>query len=370
MSEQKNPNDINFDDEFLNIELDSVHTDVNSDTDSALDADFDELFNKTIPVSSESSSKPDLGTSYPSDDLTLDGLTSDAFGIHLNDTLVGHDITSGGIDLSKIIDDPSQHNPSEVSLSQAPNTADNTPHLDGTDAAAALLGATALAGISASTSSNDSDSNPSQEGKPTKKAGLFGKKDVASKATKPAKTKISKSTGDKGDFTGLLNNPQKLNKMILGGVIALILVGLALYMAMSGNESTPTNATPTPVNTPAPATNAEVAPTPQTQTETVSDVPTSADDNILPEIKPVVNPDEILNAEIPNDPTLIKEEIDRLADKEAQIAEQEKLIQDQLTMMEDMTTAKAEHIALLEAQIAELEKQKGNTSAEPATQSK
>lgn len=75
----------------------------------------------------------------------------------------------------------------------------------------------------------------------------------------------------------------------------------------------------------------------------------------------MVNPDEILNAEIPTDPALIKEEIDRLADKDAQIAEQEKLIQDQLTLMEDLTTAKAEQIALLEAQIAELENQKNST---------
>ncbi len=368
MSEQKNPNDINFDDEFLNIELDSVHTDVNSDTDSALNADFDELFNKTIPVSSEPSSKPDLGASDLSDDLILDGLTSDAFGINLTDTVAGHDITSGGIDLSKITDELSQHSPSEVSLPQTPNTADNTPHLDGADTAA-LLGATALAGIAGSSSSNDSDSSPNPESKPTKKAGLFGKKDATSKAPKPAKTKIPKSAGDKGDLTGLLDNPQKLNKMILGGVIALILVGVALYMAMSGNESPPpTNAAPTPVNTPAPDANAEVAPTPQTQT--VSGAATPAGDDILPEIKPVVDPDEILNAEIPDDPALIKEEIDRLADKEAQIAEQEKLIQDQLTMMEDMTTAKAEHIALLEAQIAELEKQKGNNPAAPTTESK
>ena len=131
-------------------------------------------------------------------------------------------------------------------------------------------------------------------------------------------------------------------------------------MVIGGNDEsidhhhalTPAVGTPTPAATPEPE---QV----ETQNQNIEHIDTT--DSILPTIKPVVDPDEILNATIPTDPTLIKEEIDRLTDKDAQITEQEKLIQDQLTLMEDLTTAKAEQIALLEAQIAELEKQKNST---------
>ena len=82
-----------------------------------------------------------------------------------------------------------------------------------------------------------------------------------------------------------------------------------------------------------------------------------------------VNPDEILNAEVPNDPALVKEEIDRLKDTDTRLNEQGKIAEEQLTVMEELTTAKAEQIALLEAQIKELEKQKANAGAVPAPQS-
>ena len=194
--------------------------------------------------------------------------------------------------------------------------------------------------------------------KPTKKgaSGLFGKKDLPkpSKRPKPAKA------GGTDDLTKLLGNSKKLNTIILGGVIILALIGVMLYMVIGGNDEsidhhhalTPAVSTPTPTTTPEPE---QV----ETQNQNIEHI--DATDSILPTIKPVVDPDEILNATIPTDPTLIKEEIDRLTDKDAQIAEQEKLIQDQLTLMEDLTTAKAEQIALLEAQIAELEKQKNST---------
>ena len=75
-----------------------------------------------------------------------------------------------------------------------------------------------------------------------------------------------------------------------------------------------------------------------------------------------VNPDEILNAQVPSDPALVKEEIDRLSDTNSRLKEQGKIAEDQLQVMEKLTTAKAEQIALLEKQIAELEKQKNNVA--------
>lgn len=65
----------------------------------------------------------------------------------------------------------------------------------------------------------------------------------------------------------------------------------------------------------------------------------------------------ITGANIPEDPALIKEEIDRLADKDEQLAEQVKLINEQLVMIQNLTKAKEEQIALFEKEIAQLEKE-------------
>ncbi len=374
MSEQKNPNDINFDDEFLNIEFDNFNANTHSDsaTDIKQDTDLDELFNQTIPTSSklsfELNTNTTTNTSHTSgltDELNMgDKLTIDeSMNIALSDLSTPND-AGVSLDFGKIPVDLPEHDVLHDDPSFIKSIFDDA-RPDGTDAT--LLGAAAIAG-----------GLGVQKNKPAKKKGvsLFGKKESTPKAPKTPKTpktpkiKTTQSANDKGDLTGLLSNPQKLNKMILGGVIALVLIGVALYMAMNNNESTPPPSAAPAASTPAPAApvtppadNTQVTADPAAATDTAA--PTG--DDILPEIKPVVNPDEILNAEIPNDPALIKEEIDRLADKETQIAEQEKLIQDQLTMMEDLTTAKAEHIALLEAQIAELEKQKGGSSSTAPT---
>ena len=94
--------------------------------------------------------------------------------------------------------------------------------------------------------------------------------------------------------------------------------------------------------------------------------PTTQDNAAMPGANPNagqgVNPDEILNAQVPSDPALVKEEIDRLSDTNSRLKEQGKIAEDQLQVMEKLTTAKAEQIALLEKQIAELEKQKNNVA--------
>lgn len=357
MSEKKDPNEINFDDELLDIDFGNADLNASADTtaDVDLSAEFNELFDQN--TANTASSDIDLTANEPVD-------------IALSDVTVADNAT--GIDLTHATNNTPQddffNQLDDLNQANAPTDVANS-NVD-----TALLGAGAVAG--ASVASGLGQDKPAKD-KPAKK-GLFGKKDGSPKAPKMTKPKApkapkpAKNSGDKSDLTGLLSDPKKLNKLILGGVIALALIGVALYMAMSGDEgSTPDVApAPTPVSTPAPAeetappaTDSTETPTSQSESDVASDTATTpvAGDSVLPEIKPVVNPDEILNAEIPSDPALIKEEIDRLADKDAQIAEQEKLIQDQLTLMEDLTTAKAEQIALLEAQIAELENQKNST---------
>ena len=67
------------------------------------------------------------------------------------------------------------------------------------------------------------------------------------------------------------------------------------------------------------------------------------------------NPKAILDAPLPETNSLAKEEIDRLEDERQRMAEQERLAAEQLAMNKKLTDMKAEQIALLEQQIAELE---------------
>ena len=69
----------------------------------------------------------------------------------------------------------------------------------------------------------------------------------------------------------------------------------------------------------------------------------------------IPDPDAILNAPLPENDSLAKEEIDRLEDERQRLAEQEKLAAEQLAMNKQLTEIKEEQIALLEEQIAQLE---------------
>ncbi len=105
-------------------------------------------------------------------------------------------------------------------------------------------------------------------------------------------------------------------------------------------------------NTPLPTGNAPAKPTDSKATVAEVSKPT-------PSTKPVdVNvpdPDKLLNAEVPKDESLIKEEIDKLADEEQRLEKQEQLLDKRLKMMDELTTKKQEQIELLEKQIAQLE---------------
>lgn len=72
----------------------------------------------------------------------------------------------------------------------------------------------------------------------------------------------------------------------------------------------------------------------------------------------IPDPKAIINAKIPESESLAKEEIDRLEDERKRLVEQEKLAKEQLQLVADINQRKAAQIALLEQQIAELEKDK------------
>lgn len=182
--------------------------------------------------------------------------------------------------------------------------------------------------------------------------GLFKKEQKATNFSPKSRQKAS---------SPLLTNPKKLNILVLASMIVVILIAGILYMTMFADEpaptasTQPTNIAPTQEQTAAPASAAD-------------STPSSAPADILPSVgQPNVNPDEILNAQVPSDPALVKEEIDHLSDTNKQLSEQGKLVKEQLAMMEELTAAKAEQIALLEAQIAELEKQKASNAIAPTS---
>lgn len=322
MSEKKDTNEINFDDNFL--EIDFGEKPVNDATESAENISLDLELDNAI-------------------DLTTSNATSD---ISSNDNPTQQTAPQ----TEAISDDDFFHQLDDLNQANEP-----TPNSDGVSEEVLMAG---VAGIGAA-AATDTKPTPKKK-KPLNE--LFDKKE------KTSKTATSKP-GRKADIAGVLSDSKQLNKLILGGIIALALIGMALYMAMSSDDTQPT---PPPQNNnttsaPTQPKSAPQATPPATQDTTPeagvssdnASTSTQSDGDILPDIKPLANPDEILNAGIPDDPALIKEEIDRLTDTNNQIAEQEKLIQEQLAMMTELTAAKEEAIALLEAQIAqELEKQK------------
>ena len=192
----------------------------------------------------------------------------------------------------------------------------------------------------------------------------------ATKNNKASKTKLT--SGAKSS-----NGNKKSNALLIAGLACALAIAGAGYVFLMGDNSA--------TNTPA-ANTASVAPPPAQEQQPVDpslqgvpadgqnpdamannpSAPTTQDNAAMPGANPNagqgVNPDEILNAQVPSDPALVKEEIDRLSDTNSRLKEQGKIAEDQLQVMEKLTTAKAEQIALLEKQIAELEKQKNNVA--------
>lgn len=188
--------------------------------------------------------------------------------------------------------------------------------------------------------------------KPTNKASGF--KAFGTTNSKNSKTKLTS-----GAKSG--NGSKKSNALLIAGLACALAIAGAGYVFLTGD------------NAPAPTTASAPVPPPQPEQQPMDPSlqappadqqnPAMATDGMAaPNANQGVNPDEILNAQVPSDPALVKEEIDRLADTDSRLKEQGKIAEDQLQVMEKLTTAKAEQIALLEKQIAELEKQKNSVA--------
>lgn len=169
------------------------------------------------------------------------------------------------------------------------------------------------------------------------KKSLFGKKPkTITKAAKPPKAGS--------------HDPKKLNWMILAAMVALLLLVAAWFLTRSEPAPSVTPSPAAPVSS-EPVVQAESSPS--ETSETSDGVAEGAQDFAL-DIQEL-NPDEILKADVPSDPALIKEEIDRLADQDQRLAEQVKDIETYLSDLQKLNDAKEEKITLLEAQIAQLE---------------
>lgn len=244
------------------------------------------------------------------------------------------------------------------------------------------VGAAGVAGATAATLATD---NAKQK---TKSAlgGMFGKKDKVAKPAKVKKEKVVKTTS-------LTATPKKNNKLLPLILGLLVIGGIAAWLFNSimnkAPEPKPVTVKPVAKPTPAPvaqstsavatvtassttvATSAPVAtvvassaPT-ATATATASGTATTTTTETKVDTKAtttnanLIKPEEILAKPMPGDPALAKEEMDKLADQSARLAEQEKMMEDQLKMTKELSDKKAERIALLEQQIAQLEAQKG-----------
>lgn len=263
----------------------------------------------------------------------------------LQDDIFADDFFSQLQDMPETSDTTNTSTPPSSAILETPDT-----KLDVSDVA--TTAATAIAGavqLSKSTTpkadTSDASSTPDE---PTLTQDTHTKPKPTSKKSKAIKKPKSSST------TKLLNDPKKLNMLVLGGIIILSLVAVALYYTLFKQDPleqpsiTPVVTQPqdTPAN-PEPAT----------------DTPTPSEEQAT-----LINVDELVGTDVPDDPALVKEEIDRLKETDTQLAEQSQAIKEQITQTEELTAVTAERIANLEAQIALLEQQANQNPAQPTEQ--
>lgn len=178
------------------------------------------------------------------------------------------------------------------------------------------------------------------------KKSLFAKKTQKTAQPKSQKTQSQKS-GVKGDG-------KKLNLMILAAAVALVLLILAWFLMKDNQNEVPDAGAQTAAIVASESdktneTSVDQAPASESK---ISDVEALALDI------PTADPSAILQADIPSDTALVKEEIDRLNDQDKRLLEQAQDIEEYLQDLSKLGDAKDEKIALLEAQIAQLEAQK------------
>lgn len=336
------------------------------------DFDFDSL-NLDGTVSTPTANQPQP---LAQDDLAQADIMSALDDLDLGTSTTHNDPVSPSNDFDNAFD----NNDSGLDNSTLPT--DHNPQADMALGMAGVAGAAALA--------SDNPTNrpipPLHDEQPVKppKKGLFGR----GKGDKPAKLPVGKTTITKTTtHTKPMTGAKKPNKLLLGLIPLALLVLGGLYFLMQDNEEPAP--TPVPVAKPKPAVVAPVASVPATASvaitnaslasatastsmATASVASTAIASASSPTIAPIntIAPEEILKPDVPTDPAVAKEEVDRLAEQSNQLKEQEKMIEEQLAMMNELSSKKEERIKLLEQQVAQLEQQKAAEKAGKATTAK
>ena len=135
-------------------------------------------------------------------------------------------------------------------------------------------------------------------------------------------------------------NSPKLLLGITGGLVVIIMLFLAYQWFFSTSSKAPTEHEATSLTMPAkPAASAEVK---------------LAEPEVATDEKTIQLVDEkILKAAVPENESLAKEEVAKLADIQTQLKDQETLLKAQHADADDLVALKEEQIKLLEAQLAQ-----------------
>lgn len=148
------------------------------------------------------------------------------------------------------------------------------------------------------------------------------------------------------------NSKKSQHKWLLAVALVVLFIGYLIWKNALSDTSFLSNSVPITeqVEVTMPAS------MPLDSTVNNSDVVLERNDNLsVPSTDQLPKPDAILNAPIPETSSLVKEESDRLNDERIRSAEQEKLLAEQMAMNKQLAEMKAEQIALVEQQIAQLE---------------
>lgn len=158
------------------------------------------------------------------------------------------------------------------------------------------------------------------------------------------KPKKASATGIKKPFAFDPKTRQGQNVLIGIGILLLVIVGVLYWLTGQSAPSQKTTLPSPPATLPLDV---------QTQAP-----PETVEMHAPPEVDQapdLVNVDAILQAPIPQDDALIKEELDRLAQEAVLLSEQERLLNEQIADLDQITSKKDAQIRLLEAQIAQLQ---------------
>lgn len=227
------------------------------------------------------------------------------------------------------------------------------------------------------------------------KLALNKSKPAADGSKKPTKPFLGKGKASADEYSTEQSKVQNKPLTKVGGnkrtspvlyVLPLLLLILGGWYWFNRVSSTPAesvvNPAPTasvPVATPAPQASVPAVATASsvaidTQYASVAAASTSGQTTIAsstagqtPQIANQINiltPEQILAPELPQDPTLAKEELDRLDEQSNQLTDQQTMMNEQLDMLNELSSKKEERIRLLEQRIAELERQQ--TTVKPA----